>query len=76
MSASVFIRAVRRGNWKFAGLIAENTVYGLLHSRCRQCGKRKGFSTASRCASCQLSNLMRALAEPDSESLAKEREGQ
>jgi hypothetical protein len=61
MSARVLLRAVRRGNWRFARLIAVNHLYGLTHRHCRQCGKYKGLSWASRCATCQMTNLMKAL---------------
>ena len=64
-SFSTFARAVRRGNWRFAWLLTENTLYGITHVTCRQCGKRKGFNTWSRCAKCQLSNLMKALEDAE-----------
>lgn len=58
-----FVRALKRANFRFAWFILENALYGLLHSRCRQCGKRKGHNSHARCWACQWNNIVRACQE-------------
>jgi hypothetical protein len=61
MKFRVFLRSVRTGRWRFAWRLLSSTAYGLTHTRCFQCHRRKGLSQHSRCYTCQMDNLRRAL---------------
>lgn len=60
MRARVFFRCILTGRWRFAGRLLGNFCYGLTHRGCRQCGNPKPWHE-SRCYTCQLSNMKRAL---------------
>jgi hypothetical protein len=62
-----WFRLVDMKTLRYRWLRFRSLVYGLTHTRCRQCGKRKGLSAHSRCYGCQWDNLMQFLKEDDPE---------
>lgn len=60
---SMLGRLARRGAWYGVGRFSGSWIWGLTHTRCRQCKGRKRRSYSPNCPSCGLRNIYQALFE-------------
>ena len=61
--AKTILRAIRRGNFRFAKMLLLAMAWGLTHRFCKQCGGFKGLSMSQNCATCAVKNIRRVIFE-------------